>query len=87
MERKIGIAFDKRKRFDKRGIFGDLYDERKTELGSTVNYDKVSFAADNVVKPRRVMDTRTFDKYVVRDITAFESVAGTKLASNILSDE
>ena len=79
--------FIKSDRFGNNGIFGDIYDSRReTRFGqpklSTLNVDKANDAIDTF-QMKRVQDSKTFGKYVTRDISALEGVTGSLMVDTI----
>jgi len=85
------LSFAKDKRFDNNGIFGDLFDPKKklrfgSEGESLLNIDKVESAKMLMLKPR-ITEQKPFDQYVTRDCSILEADCGTKLVSNIHTED
>ena len=53
---------------------------------SLLNIDKVESAKKLLLKPR-IVEQKSFDKYVTRDVSILESECGTKLVTNIPNEE
>jgi len=83
-------GFLKEKRFTNKGIFGDIFDSNvKSKFGrpieSSIDPLKVDKAKD-LLKPRTV-ESKPFEKQVVRDISCMETQMTSKLPSDIFSEE
>ena len=78
-------------RFDNHGIFGDLYDEKKSQrFGSAFeglfDLDKAESAKATFLRPR-MTEQISFDKYVTKDVRSFEVETGSVCIGNIKSLE
>lgn len=57
-----------------------------SEGESLLNLDKVESAKMLMLKPR-MMEQKSFDQYVTRDISCMEAESGSKLVTNIHNED